>query len=97
MNKRISRKAVSTIVSALAVLILVAAVPSMVRDSFETGRVYLFSAQFLEELPQRFTRPGRFRFVLQPLVAILGWRSGLSDARAGRPASLHGLLSGGAK
>ncbi len=94
---KISRNTVSTIVSALAVLILVAAIPSMVRDTFETGRVYLFSAQFLEELPQRFTGPGRFRFILQPLVAIfLGWRSGLSDARAGRPAYLYGLLSGGA-
>jgi len=94
---KISRSTVSTIVAALAVLIIAAAIPSAVRDTFETGRVYLFSRQFIEELPQRLTGAGRFRFALQPLMAIfLGWRSGLSDARAGRPAYLYGLLSGGA-
>jgi hypothetical protein len=96
-NMKITRSTISTVVTVVAVLILVAAIPSAVRDTFETGRVYLFSAQFLEELPQRLTGPGRFRFVLQPLVAIfLGWRSGLSDARAGRPPFLYGLLSRGA-
>ena len=92
---KITRSTISTIVTALAVLVLIAAIPSAVRDTIETGRVYLFSSQFLEDLPQRLTGPGRLRFVLQPLVAIfLGWRSGLSDARAGRPAYLYGLLSG---
>ena len=94
-HMKITRSNISTIVTVLAVLVLIAAIPSAVRDTLETGRVYLFSAQFLEELPQRLTGPGRFRFVLQPLVAIfLGWRSGLSDARAGRPAYLYGLLTG---
>ncbi len=90
------RSTVNTIMTAVAALILLAALPSAVRDTFETGRVYLFSRQFLEELPQRFTGPGRFRFVLQPVVAILlGCRGGLNDARAGRPAYLYGLLMGG--
>ena len=94
---KITRSNISTILTVLAVLILVAAIPSAVRDTLETGRVYLFSRQFFEELPQRLTGPGRFRFVLQPLIAILlGWRSGLADARAGRPAYLIGMLSGGA-
>jgi hypothetical protein len=58
--------------------------------------VYLFSRQFLEELPQRFTGPGRFLFVLQPLVAILlGWRGGLEDSRAGRKPYLLGLFVDG--
>ena len=92
---RITRGNISTIVTALAVLLLVAAIPAAVRDAVETGHVYLFSAQFLEDLPRRLTGPGRFRFVAQPLIAIfLGWRSGLGDARAGRPAYLYGLLSG---
>jgi hypothetical protein len=82
-------------VIALAVLILLAALPSAIRDTLETGRIYLFSPQFLEELPQRFVGPGRFRFVVQPLVAmVLGWRGGLNDARAGQPAYLYGLLFG---
>jgi len=92
---KVTRRTISTIVTAAAVLILVAAIPSALRDTFETGRVYLFSRQFLEELPQRLTGPGRLRFVLQPAVAILlGWRGGLSDARAGRPPYLYGLLLG---
>jgi hypothetical protein len=83
-------------VTALAVLVLVAALPSAIRDTFETGRIYLFSRQFLEELPQRFSGPGRFRFILQPAIAIiLGFRGGLADARAGRPAYLYGMLFSG--
>jgi len=92
-----TRSTVSTIVTALAVLILAAALPSAVRDTLETGRVYLFSHQFLEELPQRLSGPGRLRFLLQPAIAILlGWRSGLIDFRSGRPPYLHGLILGGA-
>jgi hypothetical protein len=90
-----TRNILSTAVAVVAVLILLAAIPSALRDTIETGRVYLFSRQFLDELPQRLTGPGRLRFVLQPLVAIvLGCRSGLADARAGRPAYLYGLLTG---
>jgi hypothetical protein len=91
-----TRSTFSRIVTAAAVLILVAAIPSAIRDTLETGRIYLFSQQFLDELPQRLTGPGRLRFLLQPLVAmILGWRGGLTDARTGRPAYLFGLLMGG--
>jgi hypothetical protein len=86
----------SNILTAIAALILVAALPSAIRDTIETGRLYLFSRQFMEELPQRFTGPGRFRFILQPFIAILiGLRGGFADARAGRPAYLYGLLLGG--
>jgi len=94
---KITRSTISTVVTGLALVILIAALPSAIRDTFETGRVYLFSSQFFEELSQRLTGPGRLRFVLQPLVAtLLGWRAGLGDARAGRPAYLFALLSGGA-
>src|SRR5437763_8998348 len=93
---KVTRSTISTIVTAVAVLVIVAAIPSAVRDTFESGRVYIFSREFLDELPQRFTGPGRFRFVPQPLVAIfLGWRGGMGDARAGRPTYLYGLLAGG--
>ncbi|MGH9759633.1 MAG: hypothetical protein ACREDR_04355, partial [Blastocatellia bacterium] len=41
----------------------------------------------------RLSGPGRFRFILQPLVAIiLGIRGGIADARAGIPNDLHALL-----
>jgi hypothetical protein len=94
---QVDRGTISTVVTVVAVLILVAAIPEAVRDTVATGRVYLFSQQFLDELPQRLTGPGRLRFIVQPLVAIfLGWRSGLGDARAGRPAYLYGLVFGSA-
>jgi hypothetical protein len=81
------------IVTGLALLVVAAAIPSAIRDTFETGRVYLFSSQFLEELPRRFTGPGRFRFILQPTLAmLLGVRGGLADAKAGNPPYLFGLL-----
>jgi len=82
-----------TIVTALAILVIVAALPFAIEETIETGRVYLFSRQFLEELPQRFTGPGRLRFILQPAFAILlGVRGGLADARTGSPPFLFGLL-----
>jgi hypothetical protein len=83
----------STIITGVAVLVLVAAIPDAIRDTLERGRVYLFSWDFLADLPARFTGPGRLRFILQPTVAILlGLRGGLADARAGRPPYVMGLL-----
>ncbi len=82
-----------TIVTVLALLVIAIALPFAIVDTFQTGRVYLFSRQFLEELPQRFTGPGRLRFVLQPMTAILlGIRGGLRDARTGKPPYLFGLI-----
>jgi hypothetical protein len=87
---RLHRK---SIVPALAILVVAATIPFAVMDTLETGRLHLFSRQFLEELPQRFTGPGRFRFILQPLIALLlGVRSGIADARAGNPSYLFALL-----
>ena len=84
-----------TFVTALALLVIAAAIPFAIVDTIETGRVYLFSRQFLDELPRRFTGPGRLRFILQPTFAILlGVRGGLADARAGRPPYLFGLVFG---
>ena len=91
---KVTRSTLSTLITVLAVLILVAAIPAAVREALGSGRVYLLSARFLEELPQRLLGPGRMRFLLQPVVAIvLGCRSGLGDARAGRPAYLRRLFS----
>jgi hypothetical protein len=90
---KLDSRTINTSVTVLAALVLLAAVPSAVRDTFEHGRIYLFSTQFLDELSQRFTGAGRLRFILQPLMAILlGWRGGLKDAREGRPPYLYGLV-----
>ena len=79
----------------LAFIVIVIALPFAIVDTIETGRVYLFSRQFLEELPRRFTGSGRLRFILQPTVAIvLGIRGGLADAKAGNVPYLLALILG---
>jgi hypothetical protein len=78
---------------ALVVLMVVAALPGAIQEVRETGRVYLFSKQFFEELPRRFTGPGRLRFILQPLTAIVfGVYGGLADARQGESPFIYALL-----
>ncbi|WP_431273043.1 hypothetical protein ACQ858_12395 [Variovorax ureilyticus] len=92
---KFNRRTLSTIITVVAGLVLLAALPSAIVDTFETGRIYLFSHQFLEELPQRFTGPGRMRFILQPAVAVfLGIRGGRLDAQMGRSPYLYALLTG---
>ena len=87
-----------TLLTALAILAIAAALVPAIVDTIETGRVYLFSRQFLEELPARFTGRGRLRFILQPTIAILlGVRGGLRDARAGHPPYLFGLIFAGGR
>jgi hypothetical protein len=83
-----------TAVPVITTLVIVAALVPAIVDTVETGRIYLFSRQFLEELPRRFTGPGRLRFLLQPTVAsVLGIRDGRADARAGHAPYLLGLLT----
>lgn len=73
--------------------VFVLSAPAALREAYDRGGLYLFSHAFLEDIPRRLTGPGRFRFVLQPLVAIaLGIRSGLADAAAGRPPYIYGVL-----
>jgi hypothetical protein len=81
------------ILACITLVVLVLSAPASLSDAFRRGGFYLFSHDFLEDIPKRLSGPGRFRFVLQPLVAIiLGMRGGLGDARAGRPAYLYGVL-----
>ena len=88
----------NTILAALVILMILWALPGAVQETLQTGRVYLFSRQFLEELPRRFSGPGRLRFILQPLLAIVfGVRSGLADAKSGQSPYILGLLFHGDK
>lgn len=77
----------------MTLLVLVFSLPGSLRDINGRGGIYLFSRDFLEDIPKRLAGPGRFRFILQPMMAvILGILSGLADARAGRPPYLYGVL-----
>jgi hypothetical protein len=77
----------------LVILVLISAVPYSLKYAYQHGGFYLFSHRFLEDLPKRLKGPGRFRFILQPATAIfLGIRAGISDARAGRPPYIMGIL-----
>lgn len=81
------------IVMVLALLVIGISIPFSIMDTIETGRMYIFSHQFLAEIPQRFKGPGRLRFVLQAAVAILlGVRVGLADARGGNAPYLFRLF-----
>jgi hypothetical protein len=81
------------ILAALTALTLLLSAPAALREAGARGGFYLFSRDFLEDLPRRLMGPGRFRFFFQPLFSILlGLRNGREDAKAGRPAFFTGLF-----
>jgi hypothetical protein len=83
------------ILAVLTVLALAFSLPGSLRAAWERGNFYVFTAEFLVDLPKRLFGPGRFRFLLQPTVAIvLGILAGRADARAGRPPYLWALALG---
>jgi hypothetical protein len=83
----------TAILAGVTLVVLLFSVPGSLREALKRGDFYLFSSAFCEDLPKRLAGPGRFRFILQPLIAsILGIRSGLADARMGRPAYIFGVL-----
>lgn len=77
----------------LTAIALILAVPASLREALERGQLYVFTSQFLDDIPKRLFGPGRFRFVLQPTIAaLLGIRDGRADARAGRAPYLAALI-----
>lgn len=78
----------------LTVFVLMISAPGSLAEAYQRGGFYVFSREFILDIPGRLTGPGKMRFIIQPLIAtILGVRSGLTDARAGRPSYLLGLLA----
>lgn len=81
MKLSISR---GTVLSLGVAAILLATLPSSILRLFHSRDPYLFTRQFFLDILARLSGPGRFRFILQPTVAIsLGLRDGLKEARAG--------------
>src|SRR5512145_193436 len=77
----------------LTLLVLLLSVPGSLREALQRGNFYVFTDEFISDIPRRLGGPGRFRFVLQPLIAaILGIRTGMADARMGRPPYFYGVL-----
>ena len=90
MKLSISR---SSLLTAIVVIVLVAAVPFAVAEFLKTGELYILSRRFVDDMVARLHGPGRLRFILQPLTAIvLGARDGVKDARAGNPPFLWDLF-----
>jgi hypothetical protein len=89
----------SSILYAVLIVILLAALPHAIRNVVESRDLYLFTHRFFADMRARLSGPGRFRFILQPTVAIvLGTRDGVRDAHADFRPFLWSLLfrSGGA-
>jgi hypothetical protein len=83
----------SSILYSILIVILLAALPHAIRNLVERGDLYLFTHQFFADMMARLSGPGRFRFILQPTVAILlGTRDGVRDAHADFPPFLWSLL-----
>jgi len=83
----------SSILTALAIAILLAALPAAIRRLVRTGNPYLLTRQFSEDMLARFSGTGRLRFILQPMAALLvGVRDGKKDSRVGCPPFLSALL-----
>ena len=62
------------------------ALPGAIRKIVQTGDPYLFTTGFFQDILARLSGPGRLRFIVQPIVAIiLGAKSGMKDARSGLP------------
>jgi hypothetical protein len=91
------KRRLTLLLGVLTAVVLLASVPGSLREAWERGSFYLFSREFLADLPKRLLGPGRFRFLLQPALAVLaGMNAGRADARAGRRPYLTALVLAGA-
>ena len=82
----------TSILYAVVIAVLLAALPGTIRKLIQTGDPYLFTERFFNDILTRLSGPGRLRFIVQPTVAImLGVRSGVGDTRTGAPPFLWAL------
>jgi hypothetical protein len=82
----------SSVLYAVVLVALIAALPGAIAKIIHTGDPYLFTERFFQDILARLSGPGRLRFIVQPTVAIfLGLRSGIKDAHLGLPPFLWAL------
>jgi hypothetical protein len=85
----------SSLLTAFVIVALAVALPFAVVEFIKTGEFYILSHRFVDDMAARLHGPGRLRFILQPMTAIvLGARDGAKDARAGNRPFLWGLVFG---
>ena len=90
-----SDRRLTLVLVVITATVLVLASPRAMRNNLTRGGFYVFTTEFLTDIPKRLAGPGRFRFILQPTVAmLLGARDGIADARAGQPPYLLAMLTG---
>jgi hypothetical protein len=84
----------SSVLTALAIVVVLAAMPSAIARLVQTRDPYLLTQRFFEDMLARLSGAGRFRFILQPMAAlIVGMRDGIKDSRVGCPPFLAALVS----
>jgi hypothetical protein len=86
-----------TVLDAVVVAVILAALPHAIHRIVQTGDPYLFTERFFHDVWARLSGPGRLRFIVQPIVAmLLGAQSRIQDADAGLPPFLWALAFHGA-
>ena len=84
----------SWIVTAILVAVIAASIPGAVARLIRTGDLYLFSRSFFADMMARLSGAGRFRFFVQPIVAIvIGVRHGRADVQNGSKPIIWVLVS----
>src|SRR5439155_23162857 len=87
----------SAVLAAIAVVILMSALPGTIGRIIQSGNLYLLTRQLFLDLWARLSGPGRLRFIEQPTVAVLlGLRGGKRDSRTGHRPFLLGFVLQGA-
>jgi hypothetical protein len=85
----------SSFLTALVIVAIAIALPFAVVEFIKTGEFYIRSHRVTDDMLARLRGPGRLRFILQPIAAIvLGARDGVKDVRAGNRPFLLGLVLG---
>ena len=59
------------VLDAVVVAVILAALPSAIHRIVQTGDPYLFTERFFQDVFARLSGPGRLRFIVQPIVAML--------------------------